>query len=147
MSASPGTRTTGGGKGAFAIVGPQWTGKMPKGVKDLKSPTNTVWIVGRTQTNGKDDYPAVHAIQDQYRLTPLSAWGKDYTPPGDVPVAKGVDAKTPATEQVAKMGAATFFARLNTLMKDNPPAAADADAMKRFAGIGIAPGKPFDPAS
>ena len=79
-------------------------------------------------------------------MTPLSAWGKDYTPPGDVPVAKGVDAKTPRAEQVAKMDAATFFARLNTLMKDNPPAAADADAMKRFAAIGVAPGKPFDPA-
>ena len=95
--ASPGTRTTGGGKGDFAIVGPQWTGKLPEGVKELKSPTNMVWIVGRTQTNGKDDYPAVRAIQDQYKLTPLSAWGKDYTPPGDVPVAKGVDAKTPAS--------------------------------------------------
>ncbi len=54
--------------------------------------------------------------------------------------------KTPASEQVAKMDAATFFARLNALMKDNPPAAADADAMKRFAAIGVAPGKPFDPA-
>ena len=93
--ANPGTRTTGGGKGHFAIVGPGWTGKLPEGVKELRSPTNMVWIIGRTQTNGKDDYPAVHAIQDQYKLMPLSAWGKDYTPPGNVPVAQGVDAKTP----------------------------------------------------
>lgn len=28
--ASLGTRTTGGGKGTFAIVGPQWTGKLPR---------------------------------------------------------------------------------------------------------------------
>ena len=54
--------------------------------------------------------------------------------------------KTPPAEQVAKMDAATFFARLNALMKDNPPAAVDADAMKRFAAIGVTPGKPFDPA-
>ena len=87
--AAPGTRTTGNGKGAFAIVGPGWTGTLPTGVKELKSPTNMVWIIGRTQTNGKEDYPAVRAIQDQYKLTPLSAWGKDYTPPGDVPVAEG----------------------------------------------------------
>jgi hypothetical protein len=144
--ADPGTRATGGGKGAFAIVGPGWAGALPKGVKELKSPTNTVWIVGRTQTNGKGDYPAVRTIQDQYQLTPLSAWGKGYTPPGNVPVAKGVDAKTPASEQVAKMAPAKFFARLNALMKDNPPAAADAAALKRFAAIGVAPGKPFDPA-
>ncbi len=145
--ADPGTRTTGGGKGNFAIVGPQWTGKLPEGVKELRSPTNTVWIVGRTQTNGKDDYPAVRAIQDQYKLTPLSAWGKDYTPPGDVPVAKDVDVKTPAAEQVARIDAPTFFAQLNTLMKDNPPAAADADGMKQFAAIRLAPGRPFDPAT
>ena len=40
-----------------------------------------VWLIGRTQTNGQGDYAAVHAIQNQYRLTPLSAWGKPYTPP------------------------------------------------------------------
>jgi hypothetical protein len=144
--ASPGTRSTGSGKGNFAVVGPQWTGKLPEGVTELRSPTNTVWICGRTQTDGKADYPAVRAIQDQYKLIPLSAWGKDYTPPSDVPVAPGVDAKTPGAAQVAKMDAATFFARLNTVMKDNPPATADADVMTRFAAIGIAPGKPFDPA-
>jgi hypothetical protein len=144
--AAPGTRTTGNGKGAFAIVGPGWTGALPKGVKELKSPTNIVWICGRTQTDGKADYPVVHAIQDQYKSTPLSAWGKDYTPPEDVPVAQGIDVKTPPVQQVVTMDAGTFFARLNTLMKDNPPAPADADAMKRFAAIGVAPGKPFDPA-
>src|SRR5262249_55672847 len=31
--ASPGTRTTGSGQGDFAIVGPQWTGTLPAGVK------------------------------------------------------------------------------------------------------------------
>jgi hypothetical protein len=144
--ADPGTRTTGNDKGDFAIVGPRWTGELPKGVEEIKSPTNTVWLVGRTLTNGKDDYPAVHAIQNQYKLTPLSAWGKEYTPADNVPVAKGVDLKTPPVEQVAQMDAGTFFARLNTLMKDNPPAAADAETMKRFAAIGVAPGKPFDPA-
>jgi hypothetical protein len=42
------------------------------------------------------------------------------------------------------MDAATFFSRLNALMKDNPPAEADAPALKRFAAIGVAPGKTFD---
>ena len=84
--ASPGKRTTGTGKGDFAITGPGWTGTLPAGVKEIKSPTQLVWIIGRTQTNGKADYAAVHAIQDGYKLTPLSAWGKPYTPPQDVPV-------------------------------------------------------------
>jgi hypothetical protein len=41
----------------------------------------------------KDDYPSVHAIQDQYRLTPLSEWGRDYTPPNDVRVDMKVDTR------------------------------------------------------
>jgi hypothetical protein len=142
--ASPGTRTTGNGRGDFAIIGPQWKGKAPAGVKEIKSPTNMVWVIGRTQTNGKEDYAAVRAIQDQYKLTPLSAWGKEYTPQDNAPVAPGIDVKTPPVEQVAKMDAATFFARLNTLMKDNPPAAVDASALNRFTAIGVAPGTPFD---
>jgi hypothetical protein len=43
-----------------------------------------------------------------------------------------------------KMDANTFFLRLNTLMKDNPPAVADSTALGPFATIGIAPGRPFD---
>src|SRR5262245_16146842 len=101
--ASPGTRTTGNGKGDFAIVGPGWKGQLPQGVKEIKSPTNMVWMIGRTQTNGKGDYDAVHAIQKQYALTPLSAWGKNYQAPESVPVERGIDTKTPPVEQVARM--------------------------------------------
>ena len=145
--ASPGSRTTGTGKGDFAVVGPGWKGTLPEGLKPIQSPTNLVWLIGRTQTNGKSDYAAVHAIQDKYRLVPLSAWGKPYQAPANVPVAADVDMKTPPPEQVARMDAATFFGRLNRLMQDNPPAAADAPALERFAKLGIAPGKPFDAAA
>jgi hypothetical protein len=142
--ASPGTRTTGNRRGDFAVVGPGWKGNLPASIQEIKSPTNMVWLIGRTQTDGKDDYANVHAIQDQYVLTPLSAWGKLYNPPTNVPVETGIDVTTPPAEQVARMDAATFFARLNALMKDNPPAAADGNALKRFAAIGVEPGKPFD---
>jgi len=140
--ASPGSRTTGTGKGDFAIVGPGFKGKLPAGLKKIESPTNLVWIIGRTQTNGKADYEAVHAIQKEYKLTPLSAWGKPYTPPAKVPVDPKVS-KEPPVKQVEKMDAQTFFGRLNALMQANPPAAADAEAMKKFAAIGIALGKKF----
>jgi hypothetical protein len=140
----PGTRTTGNGKGEFAVTGPRWAGQLPAGVKQIKSPTNTAWLIGRTQTNGKEDYEAVHAIQDKYKLTPLSAFGKAYTPPDNVPVSQGVDLKKPPVEQVAKMDASTFFSRLNALLQVNPPTAADAEAVNRFAAIGVVPGGIFD---
>jgi hypothetical protein len=142
--ACPGTRTSGAGKGDFAIVGPDWKGKLPDGVKEIRSPTNMVWLLGRTQTNGKADYEAVHAVQEQYKLTPLSSWKKAAAPPDETPAESAVNTLTPPNKQVAAMSAGTFFARLNALMRDNPPSDADAPALKRFAAIGVAPGKPFD---
>ncbi len=144
--ASPGKRTTGTNAGDFAIVGPGWKGALPPGVKKIQASTNLVWIIGRTQCNGKDDYAAVNAIQRQYTLTPLSAYGKPYTPPGFGPADPAVDVKTAPVTQVAKMDAGTFFGRLAMLMKDNPPAPAGAPMVKKLAGLGIVPGKSFDPA-
>ena len=63
----------------------------------------------------------MNAIQADYKLTPLSAWGKPYTPPTDVPVDSKVDLKTTPPDQVARMDAGTFFNRLAMAMKDNPP--------------------------
>ena len=141
---SPGTRTTGSSRCDFAIVGPSSKGALPENVKVIKSPTSMVWIIGRTQTNGKEDYAAVHALQDQYKLTPLSAFGKAAAPAAGVPVDLKVDMKTPPVEQVARLDANAFFSRLNALMNENPPTTADAEALKRFAPLGLAPGKPFD---
>ena len=142
---SPGTRTTGNSKKDFAIVGPGWSKPVPDGLTQIKAPTNIVWIIGRTQTNGKKDFDAVHAVQHQYLLTPLSSWGKQYHAPTDVPVDKNAETKTAPVDQVAQMDAATFFGRLNALMVSNPPSAADAPALARFAPFGIGPGKALDP--
>ena len=53
--ASPGTRTIGAHGWHFAIVGPRWKGTLPAGVSAIEAPTNLVWIIGRTETNGPDD--------------------------------------------------------------------------------------------
>ena len=82
--ASPGKRTTGTKAGNFVITGPGWKGDTPEGMEVYKSPTNMVWTLGRTQANGPKDYPTVHKIQAGYKITPLSAWGKPYTPPAGV---------------------------------------------------------------
>ncbi len=42
------------------------------------------------------------------------------------------------------MDAGEFFERFARLMKDNPPAAADAPMVRKLASIGIEPGKDFD---
>ena len=91
-----------------------------------------------------DTNAAVDALQKQYKLTPLSAWGKPYEPSAEVPVAAGADAKALPLVAVSKMDAGTFFGRVARLMKDNPPAPADAPMVAKLKVLGIEPGKDFD---
>jgi hypothetical protein len=140
--ASPGKRTTGTKAGNFAITGPGWSGTLPAGMVEYKSPTNTVMVGGRTQANGPTDYAAVHAIQAQYKLTPLSAWGTKYTPPQGS-VDPGID-MAPPVEQLARMTDRQYFELLAQLLKASTPPAADAPALAQFARIGLVPGQDFD---
>jgi hypothetical protein len=140
----PGKRTTGTGPQTYAITGPGWSGTLPDGVVQYKSPTNMVWLLGRIYCTGTpEDYAAVHKLQDQISLVPLSAWGKEYTPaPGAVDAT--LDMKKPVRDQVNALTTAEYFNRLADLMKDNPAAAADAPMVARMAQLGIVPGQPFD---
>jgi hypothetical protein len=140
----PGKRTTGTKAQTYAITGPGWEGTLPSGVKELKSPTAMVWLLGRIYCTGTpEDYAAVHKLQDEFKLVPLSSYGKTYTPPPGT-VDTSLDMKTAVREQVNRMDAVTFFTLLCELMKTNPPAAADAPQIAKFAKIGIVPGRDFD---
>jgi len=143
--AVPGTRTTGPNNArTFLLVGPGWSGSLPAGMELIKSPTRYVWFIGRTQTNGKADYDAVHKIQDSYTLTLLSGWGKaGYVPPKGT-VYPNVDMQTPPPAQVDRMHASTFFARFAEALKDNPPNEADYPTVHRLERVGIEVGKSFD---
>ena len=72
-----------------------------------------------------------------------SAYGKSYTPP-EGNVDPSIDMKTAVRDQVNRMDAQAYFTLLAQLMKTNPPAAADAPEIARFARIGLVPGKDFD---
>ena len=109
--AVPGSRTTGTQAQTFLITGPGWSGTVPAGMTQLKSKTSLVWLIGRIYCTGTpEDYAEVHALQDQFKLQPLSSWGKDYTPPpGEVDPS--VDMKTPTRDQVNGLSAVKFFTR------------------------------------
>jgi len=140
----PGQRTTGTKAQTYAITGPNWKGMLPPGVTEYKSPTGMVWILGRIYCTGTPaDFKAVHALQDQCKLVPLSHYGKAYTPPTGQ-VDPKIDMKTPVREQVNGMDAGAYFKLLATILKDNPPAAADAPMVAKMAKIGIVPGQDFD---
>jgi len=141
---APGKRTTGTGAQTYAITGPGWKGTLPAGVKQYKSPTNMVWLLGRIYCTGTpEDYRAVHEIQDECKLVPLSAYGKPYSAP-QAKVDPSIDMKMAVRDQVNRMDAKEYFTLLAQLMKSNPPTAADAPALARFAKIGLVPGQDFD---
>lgn len=140
----PGTRTTGTKAQKYAVTGPGWKGTLPAGVTEYKSPTGMVWLLGRIYCTGTpEDYAAVHAAQDAISIVPLSSYGKPYTPPAGVVDSK-VDMKTPTRDQVNALDGVAYFTLLAELLKTNPPAAADAAAVAKFAAIGLVPGKSFD---
>lgn len=143
--AVPGTRTTGKSTARdFLVVGPQWSGDVPAGLEEIRSPTRYVWIIGRTRTNGAADYADVHKVQDGYRLTPLSAWGKGAHVPPKGKVDPSIDMKTPPPVIVDKMDAATFFGRFAELLKENPPNQVDYPTIHRLERVGFQVGQSFD---
>jgi hypothetical protein len=140
----PGKRTTGTGAQTYAITGPGWKGTLPAGVEEYKSPTSLVWLLGRIYCTGTpEDYAEVHKLQDEFKLVPLSSYGKPYTPPAGT-VDPSIDMKTAVRDQVNRMDAVAYFTLLCKLMKDNPPVPADASQLAKFASIGIVPGQDFD---
>jgi hypothetical protein len=138
--ASPGWRTTGTQAGNFLITPPGWNGDTPSGMTRIDAPTPYVWIIGRTKTDGPQDYDAVHKIQAGYKITPLS---QNYSPP-TVTIDPSVDMKTPPKVQVDTMPAAKFFAYAAELLKVNPPHITDQPMIAQLKKIGIEPGKSFD---
>jgi hypothetical protein len=140
----PGKRTTGTGAQKYAITGPGWSGTLPAGVTEYKSPTGMVWLLGRIYCTGTpEDYAAVHALQDHMSVVPLSSYGKPYSPPPGT-VDSSLDTKTAVRDQINAMDGASYFKHFAELLKTNPPSADDAAMVAKLAKIGIVPGQDFD---
>lgn len=142
-------KNTGLEAGDYAFVGPNWKGELPKGVIRIDSPTNYVWILGRTAASGPQD-EAARALQRGYKATLLSYWPNG-GPPIPHPKNPSVDFRTPPPKQVEAMSASAFFSLAAQLLVDNPPHVNDWPIMQRLrrAGwqIGAGYGSPLDPAA
>jgi len=140
-----GKRATGSAAGAFLIAGPGWNGQQPNDVRDLiRSPTPYVLVFGRTFVESPGDVPAVNKLQDQYRVVPLSLWGKSGTTnPENRDVWAPFDSKADPLAD---------WKTINRAMAENPPPAKDKQLLEMFATVGIGPGltetlDKLDPAS
>jgi hypothetical protein len=140
--AVPGQRTTGTEAGNWAVIPPGWQGDLPGGVDRIDAPTPYVWIIGRTQTNGPADYPAVHKIQDTFLVTPLAHWG-GAAPSVTALIDPGVDMTTPPLDLVNSMTAEDFFDYALGLMKLQPPHLTDWSLIAQMRRIGLSAGTRF----
>jgi hypothetical protein len=144
---SPSKRTASGTDTNYLFTGPGWKGSVPPGMEHFPVATRYMVILGRTYADGTEqDYKAVNALQAQYKITPLSAWGKAYTPvTPPVNPNPGISMTDNPQTVILNMGIERYFNLMARLMDREAPAAADDGPMvERMAKIGIVPGKPFD---
>jgi hypothetical protein len=144
--AGVGKRTTGTGAGNFIVAPPRWQGELPQGLQRIDAPTPYVWVIGRTRTDGPQDYDAVHKTQDAYKITLLSRWGKELQAI-TARVDPSVDMETPPVQQVRQMTPDAYFAYAAELLKVNAPHATDQPQLARMKRLGLEAGRSFDPAS
>jgi hypothetical protein len=135
-----GSRTTGNDGGSFAIAGPNWKGETPKGVKKvIRSETELIIVVYRTQLFNPGDIENVKKIQAGYKMEPLSKFLGQAAPPA----APAIDFVQPLTPE-GQRSSLEFFSVLNFVLRFCPTDPSEKDLMARFAKIGVGAGKLFD---
>lgn len=132
-----GSRATGNEPGDYLVVGPDWKGETPAGIKKVfHSTTPFVLTVIRTQLFNPEDMPNVEKVQAGYRVQPLSAFLKQPAPPA----APRIDFLPATTEGIKK----NFYEYLDAALQYLPPTPEDKDIRAKLASIGIGPGKTFE---
>jgi hypothetical protein len=134
-----GTRATGRDGGDFLLVGRHFRGALPHeeftGV--IVAPSDFVALATRTAIDGPEDLPAVVAIQEQLRLTPLSGHLG-----GEVPAA-APEVDFPAYHPRIH-GSPELFGHLNFLLRFHTLPAEETDLLRRLSRIGVGPYEDFD---
>src|ERR1700716_1509342 len=118
------------------VVGPDWKGATPPGIKKVfQSTTQFSAVAYRTQLFDSADMPNVEKVQAGYKVQPLSTYLKQPAPPA----APKIDF-LPATAQGVKEN---FFDYLAFALQFVPESPEDKDIRAKLASIGIGPGKTF----
>jgi hypothetical protein len=131
-----GTRATGSEAGDYMVVGPDWKGETPPGIKKVFRSSTQLSLAGfRTQLFDPSDLDNVKKVQAGYHAQPLSSYLKQPAPPAapDVAFPK-------ITKELAKKN---FFEYLDFALQFAPPAPNETEIRAKLASIGIGPGKTF----
>lgn len=132
-----GSRATGSEAGDYLVVGPDWKGETPAGIKKVfRSTTQFSLCIFRTQLFGAADIDNVRKVQSGYQSRPLSQFLNQPAP-----------AAPPAITfpRISKALIKTnFFEYLDFALQFAPAEAVEADIRAQLARIGVGPGKTFD---
>jgi len=132
-----GTRATGPEAGDYLVVGPDWKGETPAGIKKVfRSFTQFSLAAYRTQLFNPEDMPDVVKIQAGYKVQTLSAYLKQPAPP-----AAPVINFPKINAAMVKTG---FFEYLDFALQFAPPGPEETAIRTKLARIGIGAGKTFD---
>ncbi|MFE4457819.1 DUF1254 domain-containing protein [Nocardia tengchongensis] len=135
-----GSRTTGNKAGKYLLAGPDWKGEKPAGVDQvLRSETDFVLALYRTQLFGPDDIDNVKAIQAGYKAEPLSKFLGKSAPAA----AATIDFVVPQNPQDQRKST-QFFNTLDFVLQYVPVQESEKDLRAKFASIGIGTDKKFD---
>ncbi|MBY5817669.1 DUF1254 domain-containing protein [Rhizobium leguminosarum] len=132
-----GSRATGSEPGSYLVVGPDWKGEKPDGIKQVfTSSTPFVFANFRTQLINAEDMANVEKVQAGYKAQPLSAFLKQPAPPA-APMIEFLPATTAGIKK-------NFFEYLDVALQFVPETSRDKDIRAKLARIGIGPGKTFE---
>ena len=131
-----GTNTTGNAAGDFLVVGPDWQGETPAGIKGVYRATSLFSnALFRTQLKNLQDIDGVRAVQAGYRVRSLSNYLGTATPPAAAQI------NFPKIDR--ELAKSNFFGYLNFVLGLVPVRPEDRELRERIAAIGLGSGN-FD---
>src|SRR6266705_2374508 len=132
-----GSRATGSDAGDYLVVGPNWQGATPPGIKKMfRSSTQFSAVAYRTQLFNAEDMPNVVKVQAGYKSQPLSTYLKQPAPAA----APAVDFPK-IDKELAKTG---FFDYLAFALQFAPAEPQEKEIRAKLARLGIEAGKKLD---
>jgi len=131
--------------GKYAVVGPDWKGELPAGVKRIDSPTRWVEMQPRIRVKDQVDLPGAIKVMDAIKVQGLSQFlGKP------APAAPAYNYESPklvpkiASSQLQFVDPLQFWSLCSASMNENPPPESQTKSvLPLFKYLGIELGKPW----
>ena len=124
-----GSRATGNDPGDYMVVGPDWKGESPAGIKKMfRSTTQFSVAAYRTQLFNPQDMPNVVKIQSGYKVQPLSAYLKQPAPPAAPAI------NFPKINK--ELSNTKFFEYLDFALQFAPPGPEEKEIRAKLASVG-----------